>query len=352
MTGQPKLISTVDYHTAGEPFRIVLGGVQPPRGPTILDKRDDAIARLDDTRAILTLEPRGHADMYGCFVTEPDDDEADLGLIFFHREGFSTACGHGSIAAAVWACTTGYVTPREGNKIVLDVPSGRVTCHIRDEDGHPVVRFVNIASYTRALDVEVPTSRGTVRADIAYGGAFYAVVEADQLGLTVTPSNLPRLIVLSAEIKAGILARHNLTDAEDERINGLYGVIFYDRLSSAQGRIEERNVTVFADGQVDRSPCGSGTCARLASLASRDELDTTWELVNHSIIDTTFIGRIVGTTTVRGQPAIIPEVEGTAYLTGYNTLVVDPEDALFRGFLLPVVQEPRAADRYTVDGCR
>ncbi|MGW5645272.1 proline racemase family protein [Saccharopolyspora sp. NPDC003752] len=225
MTGQPKLVSTVDYHTAGEPFRIVLGGVQPPRGSTILDKRDDAIARLDETRAMLTLEPRGHADMYGCFVTEPDDDGADLGLIFFHREGFSTACGHGSIAAATWAYTTGYVTPRDGNKIVLDVPSGRVTCHVQDEGGHPCVRFVNIASYAYSLDVEVPTSRGTARVDIAYGGAFYAVVESGRLGLPVTPSNLPRLISLSAEIKAEILARHDLANAEDERINSLYGVI-------------------------------------------------------------------------------------------------------------------------------
>ncbi|MEV0057339.1 proline racemase family protein [Saccharopolyspora shandongensis] len=335
MTALPKMISTVDYHTAGEPFRIVLGGVQPPRGSTILDKRDDAMVRLDDTRAMLTLEPRGHADMYGCFVTEPDDDGADLGLIFFHRDGFSTACGHGSIAAAVWACTTGYVTPRDGDKIVLDVPSGRVTCHLRDEGGHPSVRFVNIASYTHALDVEVPTSSGTVRADIAYGGAFYAVVEADRLGMAVSPSDLPRLIELSAEIKAEILARHDLTNAGDERINGLYGVIFYDRLSSAQGRIEERNVTVFADGQVDRSPCGSGTCARLAVLAARDELDATGELVNRSIIDTTFTGRIAGTTSMQGRPAIIPEVAGTAYLTGYNTLVVDPNDDLARGFLLP-----------------
>lgn len=337
---QPKMISTADYHTAGEPFRIVLGGVRPPQGATILDKRDDAIARLDDIRKLLTLEPRGHADMYGCFVTEPDDDGADLGLIFFHREGFSTACGHGSIAAAVWACTTGYATPREDGTLVLDVPSGRVTCHISDVGGHPSVRFVNIPSYLHARDVKVTTTHGTTRADIAYGGAFYAMVEAGSLGQAVTPAHLPRLIELSAQIKADILTQHQFSGPEDDRVNGLYGVIFYDRLAAEDGHIEERNVTVFANGQIDRSPCGSGTCARLATLHARGELGT-GELLNRSIIDTVFTGRAADTTTVAGHAAIIPEVTGTAYLTGYNTLVAEPGDELPTGFLLPTT----AADR-------
>ncbi|MEU9845884.1 proline racemase family protein [Streptomyces sp. NPDC047985] len=334
MTGQPKTISTADYHTAGEPFRIVLGGVRPPQGATILDKRDDAIARLDDVRKLLTLEPRGHADMYGCFVTEPDDDGADLGLVFFHREGFSTACGHGSIAAAVWASTTGYAAPREDGTLVLDVPSGRVTCHLGDEGGHPSVRFVNIPSYLHAKDVKVSTTHGTTHADIAYGGAFYAMVEAGSLGQEVTPAHLPRLIALSAQIKADIVARHRLAGPEDDRVNGLYGVIFYDRLATEDGRIEERNVTVFADGQVDRSPCGSGTCARLATLHGRGQLGT-GELVNRSIIDTVFTGRVAETTTLAGRPAIIPEVTGTAHLTGYSTFVVEAGDDLPLGFLLP-----------------
>src|SRR5690242_6315618 len=194
MAELPRLVSTVDYHTAGEPFRIVLGGVVPPRGKTILDKRDDAITRLDQTRILLTHEPRGHADMYGCFLTEPDDDGADLGLVFFHREGFSTACGHGSIAAALWAYETGYVTPRPGNTIVLDVPSGRVTCRIDDEGpGRPSVRFTNIPSYAHALDAEAETSAGTVRFDLGYGGAFYAFVDAARLGRRVGRTDLAAL---------------------------------------------------------------------------------------------------------------------------------------------------------------
>ncbi|GAA2069260.1 proline racemase family protein [Streptomyces albiaxialis] len=337
-----QMISTVDYHTAGEPFRIVVGGVRPPRGATMLDKRDDAMARLDEVRALLTHEPRGHADMYGCFVTEPVDDGADLGLVFFHRDGFSTACGHGSIAAAVWASTTGYAAPRPDGTLVLDVPSGRVTCTVgeRDGHGHPSVRFVNVPSYTVARDVELSTTHGRTRADVAYGGAFYAMVEAAGLGLEVTPEHLPQLVRLSAQIKAGILARHALADPGDPRIGGLYGVIFHDRLTSGPGHVEERNVTVFANGQVDRSPCGSGTCARLAVLAARGELEMAGEFVNRSIIDTVFTGRLTAATTAHGHPAVVPEVEGTAYPTGHHTLLLHPGDPLPRGFFLPTGTAP------------
>jgi proline racemase len=335
MAELPKLISTVDYHTAGEPFRIVLGGVVPPRGKTILDKRDDAIARLDTTRVLLTHEPRGHADMYGCFLTEPDDDGADLGLIFFHREGFSTACGHGSIAAALWAYETGYVTPRPGKTIILDVPSGRVTCRIQDSGaGRPTVRFTNIASYLYAQDVEVETTAGVLSADVAYGGAFYAFVDTARTGLRVTRADLPALVALAAEVKRGIVREHPLADPEDARIGGLYGVIFYERIETGDGRVEERNVTVFADGQVDRSPCGSGTSARVATLAARGDLTPGGELVNRSIVDTIFIGRIAENTTAHGRPAVIAEVEGTAHLVGHNTWVASPEDELGAGFLL------------------
>lgn len=336
MAELPRLVSTVDYHTAGEPFRIVLGGVVPPRGKTILDKRDDAIARLDQTRVLLTHEPRGHADMYGCFLTEPDDDGADLGLIFFHREGFSTACGHGSIAAALWAYETGYVTPRPGNTIVLDVPSGRVTCRIDDEGpGRPAVRFTNIPSYAHALGVEVETSAGTVPLDIGYGGAFYAFADTGRLGLRVSRTDLPALVALAAEIKKDVASRHPLADEDDARISGLYGVIFHERLRTEDARLEERNVTVFADGQVDRSPCGSGTSARVAVLAARGEFGEGAELVNRSVLDTTFVGRLVEHTTARGRPAVVSEVEGTAHLVGYGTWVSSPEDELGAGFLLP-----------------
>jgi proline racemase len=336
MVELPNLVSTVDYHTAGEPFRIVLGGVVPPRGKTILDKRDDAIARLDQARVLLTHEPRGHADMYGCFLTEPDDEGADFGLIFFHREGFSTACGHGSIAAALWAYETGYVTPRPGNIIVLDVPSGRVTCRINDEGpGRPTVRFTNIPSYARALGVEMKTSAGTLPIDIGYGGAFYAFVDTNRLGRRVTPGDLPALVALAAEVKSDVAQRHPPADENDARISGLYGVIFYERIRTEEGRLEERNVTVFADGQVDRSPCGSGTSARVAVLAARGELSEGAELVNHSIVNTTFIGRIAEHTTAHDRPAVVPEVEGTAHLVGHSTWVSSPEDELGAGFLLP-----------------
>jgi proline racemase len=313
-------IETVDYHTAGEPFRIVTAGAEPLCGDTILAKRRDAAQRLDEVRRLLVNEPRGHADMYGCFVTEPEDDGADLGVVFFHNAGYSTACGHGTIALVTWALESG-VLPHTGDetRVVVDVPSGRLETVARVESGDVVsVRFRNVPSFVWRRDV-VPG------VDVAFGGAFYASVEG-----RVNPRELPRLIARGRELKAAIEAEHDVVHPLEPELRDVYGVIFWQR----EGEHVQRNVTVFADGEVDRSPCGSGTSARLALLDASGELPRGEELRHLSIVGSEFTARVVGDAEVAGVPAVITEVEGSAHLTGRHRFVLEDADELGTGFLL------------------
>ena len=318
-------IRTVDYHTAGEPFRIVTGGVEPPRGATILDKRRDAHDRLDHVRRLLVHEPRGHADMYGCFVVEPEDAEAHLGVVFFHNAGYSTACGHGTIALVTWALDEGIVEKQEGeNHVVVDVPSGRLETWADVEDGRVrSVRFRNVPSFVWAQGVEL----GERTVDVAFGGAFYASLEEQ-----VEVSELPRLIELGRELKRELEAWQDVVHPLEPELRDIYGVIFWQEESESP--LTQRNVTVFADGEVDRSPCGSGTSARLALLDREGRLPRGAELRHRSIVDTEFTARVVRDTEVAGIPAVITEVEGSAYRTGEHLFVLDPSDPLPDGFLL------------------
>ncbi len=327
-------ITTDDYHTAGEPFRIVTGGVPVPEGRDVPARRRWAASHLDPVRRLLVNEPRGHADMYGCFVTPPNDAGADLGVVFFHNEGYSTACGHGTIALVTWAIDSGRVA---GPEVVVDVPSGRVRCVARVDDAGRVeqVRFYNVPSFALALDLEVPTTRGFVTVDIGFGGAFYGVVDVRTLGLAVEPEALPALIALQRELRPALEAAIDVTHPLEPDLRGIYGVIFWEPVAAPDGRtVAERNVTVFADGEVDRSPCGSGTSARLAVLHRRGEIDVGAPFVNRSIVDSVFAAGIDGTTEVAGMPAVTTWVEGSAYRTGTHRFELDPRDALGDGFLL------------------
>lgn len=331
----PMIVSTTDYHTAGEPFRIVTAGVATPRGRTAAERRRWSMAHLDDVRALLCREPRGHADMYGCFVAPADDERGDLATVFFHNDGFSTACGHGTIALATWAVETGLVVPEPGvaaHTVVIDAPSGRVEAVVALEDGRPgAVRFRNVPASVHTLDLEVVVEGRRLHLDVAYGGAFYASCDAEALGLTVTPEHLDDLIRLGRAIKAAVDADLELQLPDDSGDVGLYGVIFVDRL----GAHHQRNVTIFADGQVDRSPCGSGTSARLAVLAAREMLGEGDTLVHDSIIGTRFLGRVLGEgRRPDGTVTYDTEVEGHAALTGHHTFVLDAHDDLGTGFLL------------------
>jgi proline racemase len=226
---RPLSIACVDYHTAGEPFRIVSGGVPPLRGKTILDRRTDAEERLDDVRRFLVREPRGHADMYGCFVTEPEDEGADLGVVFFHNAGYSTACGHGTIALVTWAIDSGLITPDgEEAPVVVDVPSGRVRTVARLEGGRVrSVRFRNVPSFAQGDRIRLDTSAGPVSADISYGGAYYGSVAAADVGMTVEPANVSAFIALGREIKDRLNEAGAAGHPEDPRLSGVYGVIFF-----------------------------------------------------------------------------------------------------------------------------
>jgi proline racemase len=335
----PARIVTTDYHTAGEPFRIVADPPVPIPGSTVAERRARAIEDpgVQELRAVLCSEPRGHADMYGGFVVPPDDEAAHLGVLFWHKDGFSTACGHGTIALGVWAVESGRVAaPATGSvDVVMDVPSGRVVARVHREDGRIVaVDFVNVPSWVVAHDMKVTTSRGEVTVAVAYGGASYASLPAARIGLEVTPQNLDALIALGREIKWALNGTRHAVHPTDPRLNGIYGTIWFDELGDSDGQVHQRNVTIFADGEVDRSPCGSGTCARLALLAEEGRLPEGTVLRHDSIVGSTFAGRVLGTVDVDGRRAVRPQVTGMAYRTGEHSFVVDPRDPLVPGFLL------------------
>jgi len=334
-------VSVTDYHTAGEPFRIVTAGQPRIDGNTVLERREFArsSAEVDAVRQLLVCEPRGHADMYGGFVVPPDDDGAHFGVLFWHKDGYSTACGHGTIALGAWAVSTGRVAadPDGDTDVVIDVPSGRVTARVRCAGGRVRrVTFGNVASYVVARNVPVRTSRGPVLADISYGGALYASVEAASVGLAVTAAHYPELIAFGREVKWALNDTEWARHPSDPRLDGIYGTILVDDLGvdGSTGGPHQRNVTVFADGEVDRSPCGSGTSARLALLADGGRLGPEQVLRHDSIVGTTFLGRVVARVTAEGRPAVITEIEAMAYRTGTATFSLDPDDPLGTGFLL------------------
>jgi proline racemase len=321
------MVSTVDYHTAGEPFRIVSGGVPPLRGRTILEKRRFALDHLDHIRQLLVFEPRGHADMYGGFLTEPEDEGAQLGVVFFHNAGYSTACGHGTIALVTWAIEAGVIRAIGASvDVVVDVPSGRLSTVAALHDG--LVRSVtvrNVPSFVLADTLLVTIGGRRTEVAVAYGGAFYAIVSAERFELPIEPALVPRFIELGREIKAAIEAKRDIVHPLQPELEGIYGVMF---------TAKNRNVTVFADGEVDRSPCGSGTSARLALLDQRRELARGATLMHESVIGGRFAARVVGEARVGDYPAVITEVEGSAHLTGYHEFVLDAADPIGLGFLI------------------
>jgi proline racemase len=316
-------IATTDYHTAGEPFRIVSEGVLDIPGATVRDRREHAARseEIDRVRRLLCHEPRGHADMYGGFLVPADDDGADFGVLFWHKDGYSTACGHGTIALGAWAVESGRIAaPRDGDvEVTIDVPSGRVVARVRCTAGAvESVAFRNVPAYVIARGV----SAAGASVDIAYGGAIYAFVAAEQFGLRVVADDLPALIARGREVKAALAGSEVSRHPEDERLSGIYGTVFHEDL----GPRHQRNVAIFADGEVDRSPTGSATSARTALLALGD--GETWR--NDSIVGSTFYARAIG----EADGGVLTEVEGTAFRTGEHRFVLDPRDPLGTGFVI------------------
>jgi trans-L-3-hydroxyproline dehydratase len=328
-------ITTIDAHAAGEPFRVVTGGFPPIPGATILDRRRHVREHLDHLRRALMFEPRGHADMYGCLLTEPVTPGADLGVLFMHNEGYSTMCGHGIIGLATILLETGML-PIAGPETVIrmDTPAGLVTARAHLESGRVrSVAFENVPSFAYALDqqVEVP-GVGTVRYDVAFGGAFYAYCEAEALGLKLRPEEFRTLIEVGMAVKHAVMAALPMRHPFEADLGFLYGTILY---GPPEGRgADSRNVCIFAEGEVDRSPTGTGVSGRLALEHARGRLAAGRPFVVESLIGTRFTGRIARTTTFGNCEAVIPEIEGSATITGRHEFLIAPDDPLRDGFIL------------------
>ena len=328
-------ITSIDAHTAGEPFRVITSGFPELHGDTILSRRRYAKEHLDHLRTALMWEPRGHADMYGCVVTPPVTPGADIGILFMHNEGYSTMCGHGIIGIAKVALETGLSPMIEPETTIkIDTPAGLITAHARVERGQVTeVRFHNVPSFVLALDqqVDVP-GLGPVRYDLAFGGAFYAFVRDEDAGVRCSPEDFRQLIEKGLAIKKAVMADRPIPHPFEEDLSFLYGTIF---VGPPQGDgAHSRNVCVFADGEVDRCPTGTGVSARLAIHHARGEIDPGETIVVESIIGSRFTGRIVETTKFGPHAAVIPEVGGTAHITGRHEFLIDPDDPLRDGFML------------------
>ena len=328
-------ITVIDAHTAGEPLRVITGGLPPIPGDTILAKRRFLRENLDHLRTALMWEPRGHADMYGCIVTEPVTPDGTLGVLFLHNEGYSTMCGHGVIALATVALDT-RMLELPGDKVVvkMDTPAGRVTAYARRERGRVTeVAFHNVPSFVYALDraVDVP-GIGHVRYDVAFGGAFYAFCRAEDLGLRLVPEEFRPLIDVGMRIKRAVMADLPIRHPFEPDLGFLYGTIIVGPPHDPAHH--SRNVCVFAEGEVDRSPTGTGMSGRAALHFARGELALNQPFVVESILGTCFEGRVMGLTTFGPHDAVIPQVTGSAHIVGRSELCIDPSDPLKHGFIL------------------
>lgn len=328
-------IETIDAHTGGEPLRIILSGLPEIKGAAILEKRRYMKENLDHFRTALMFEPRGHADMYGCIITPPVTKDADFGALFMHNEGYSTMCGHGIIAITKVVLETGMFEMIEPvTTIKIDSPAGLITSHARIKDGKiESVYFHNVPSFVLMLNqtVDVP-QLGKIFFDVAYGGAFYALVKADQLDLTMAETEFNQLIEKGMMIKRAVMENFPIIHPLNDDLSFLYGTIFYGTPLGKDA--DSRNVCIFAEGEVDRSPTGTGVSARMALHYAKGEIGFNQPMVIESIIGSRFTGKVVGLTKFGKYDAIIPQVEGDAFITGKNTFYINPTDPLKHGFIL------------------
>jgi len=329
-----RVISTIDAHAGGEPLRIITAGLPPLRGDTVLERRGYMAEHHDDIRRTLLYEPRGHADMYGAILTPPVSRDADFGVLFLTNEGYSTMCGHGVIALTTALLETGMLSRQEPRtEVVYDSPAGliRASADVAD-DRVTSVAFRNVPAFRFSRGVHVATSVGPVSADVAFGGAFYALVDGVDLGSDVEPEHTEHLRRLGMEIKRAIEREIEVVHPDEPELRGIYGTIISapPRTATTDGR----NITIYAEGAVDRSPCGTGTSAKLACLYADGRITLDQPYVHESVIGTTFTGRVLGETAVGTFPAVETEIAGRGFLTGFHQFVVDREDATRGGFLV------------------
>ena len=321
------MFRTIDAHTGGEPLRLILEGWPEPEGRTILEKRKFARAKQDHLRRVLMFEPRGQADMYGAILTKPERPDSDTGVLFMHNEGFSLMCGHGVIAVTKMVAERNLMG--EGRTtLVLDAPAGQIRA--RYDAGR--VSFVNVPSFVLAAGLPVTVGTRTLHVDVAFGGAFYAIVDAESAGLAVVPGKLQELRAMGDAISRAVEKELTVVHPLEPGLDGIYGTIFTGPATVPGADL--RNVTIFADKEVDRSPCGTGTCAVLAVLDAMGLADSSHPFVHESIVGSTFSARVVDRVMIGDIPAIVPELTGTASITGEHTFIVEKDDLFKKGFRL------------------
>jgi trans-L-3-hydroxyproline dehydratase len=318
-------ITCIDMHTGGEPLRVIVDGLPPIEGRNVLEKRRYFREHYDHLRTGLMWEPRGHADMYGVVMTSSED--ADFDVFFLHNEGYSTMCGHAIIALTKLVVETGLVTK---NEVIFNVPAGRILARADAVDGQ--TSFQNVPSFLHLREQQVEVEGiGLVTFDVAYGGAFYAFVSAESVGLTLDPAHFNRIIEYGRRIKHAVVAQFPITHPFEADLSFLYGTIFTGPPQDLSHH--SRNVCIFADGELDRSATGSGVSARAALHFAKGELGLNETITIESILGSTMSVSVVNTTNFGSHAAVIPEVSGTASITGRNEFYFDPDDPFRAGFI-------------------
>lgn len=330
-----RVINAIDSHTMGEPTRIVVGGIPNVKGATMADKKQYLIDEMDYIRTAIMHEPRGHREMFGSLITQPCNPEADFGIIFMDGGGYLNMCGHGSIGAVTAAIETGMVKAQEPiTKVMMDTPAGLVTAQAKVQNGLvEEVSIVNVPSflYKEGVTVDVP-NLGKLTLDISFGGSFFALVNAKDLGIEILPENVFQLMQTALQIRDSVNAQVSMQHPTLGHIKTCDLVEIYGPPTHPQA--DYKNVVVFGEGQVDRSPCGTGTSAKLAALHAKGQQKVGDPFVYESILGTLFKGKILETTKAGDFDAIIPEITGSAYITGFNTLMIDDRDPVKHGFTL------------------
>ena len=329
-------ITTLDAHTEGEPLRIITSGFPEPAGHTILEKRRDLLENFDHLRKLIMFEPRGHADMYGALITKPEKADSDFGILFMHNEGYSSMCGHGIIAtvSAAVECGDIQLSPGQSKTIKIDSPAGLITAYANYAEPHAEVSFDCVPSFVEVLDQQVFIEGfGSVPYDISFGGAYYAYVDADVIGVDCSPENVEQLIQLGRQIKHAVMDSYSLNHPEHADLSFLYGTIFTSKHTTDEDS-HSRHVCIFADGEVDRSPTGTGVSGRIALLVEKGEAQLNEELKIESIISSNMKVTAIKKASCGDKQGVIPRVSGRAYITGQHEFLLDPEDPVEFGFIL------------------
>ena len=330
-------IQTIDMHTGGEPLRVILDGFPELKGNAVLDYRRYCKKHYDHLRTALMFEPRGHADMYGCILVPPNDEDGDFGILFLHNEGYSTMCGHAIIAISTLAIEMGWVDVQEGDNVLkIDAPCGRITSFAHVHQGKVTgVRFHCVPSFVVGLDRTVDVEGlGKVTYDLAYGGAFYAYVDMNKhsFDFDLSTDSYRQLIQQGMAIKHAVMqADKNIIHPFEEDLSFLYGTIF---TGNSPNGLDSRNVCIFAEGEVDRCPTGSGVSGRMAIHHQRKEIQANQKMSIESITNSVFYGSVHQAVDYGPFKAVIPQVEGTAHITGAHTFLIDPNDPTQNGFIL------------------